>query len=391
MAVIYKLYILFQFLGLSSLAFSQSSRQPQATAKHQHKVGKVAIVLNLSESSHESNKVESIWIRRGMEMALERLGKGATDKKNPGTAFEFFDDQGTAEGAIAVASLISKRSDISLVVGGYSSLTAVPLATRLSKKPLIQVFAGAVEATPHPESQMSLVGTNEAQGKTMAAFAANSLGVLRVCQVIESDDGFSLAVLKGANEKLSSLNAETKVFMHLGHSDEQVAAALQQCYLWKARAIMVSGRTHAAKLILSQHLKLHPETPLIASDGWGDLKEIVSDSSTNQTLASKLSQVYVAYFWDAIPRSKLQIALDKRMVTAFGEPICTIVALGYDAIILANSVANKRIPTKSVRKFASSLSRDLTLLNPSAMPLRQTIFKLGADARLLSVQNGKQQ
>lgn len=335
-------------------------------------VKKVAVILNKTGENQDNSE----WMGRGIRVGMKRLNSIGQD-----LSLEYFDDKGTEKGALEVAKKINKRKDIALVIAGYSSKTAIPLAQKIPHLPMIDVFGSSMETVANKDNHLSLVSDNDGQGRLMATFLKNELKKTRPCLIIESDDGFSPEVQRGFESKQEKkLEA---VFSYNSRNKHELDNALKSCQKYKADILVHSGRTTSVRYLLEQHLLGNPEIPVLGSDGWGDFEKTISEKSA-KIMKEKNARINFTYFWNDQATTPAQESFVKTYDELFKDKSSdTISALAHDAVILAAGfLATDKASLAGYTQNAKPLM-PLALLGETKIqvPLKHRLYRLNYDKK----------
>lgn len=339
----------------------------------------IAVVLNQSGSF---GKAESIWMKNAIEHASDKM-RAYLNEHN--MKINYFDDEGSVPGAIKAAKLIQNLAAVKIVIFGYSSKTAIPLAQNLIGRNMISSFASSKQVLSNKELHVKLLLDNESQGNLLAQFSLMNLKKKNPCLIVEADDGFSQAIEVGFEKYLNQ--NELKFFKrvsYLSTSESEMIVALNQCYADHADVIVHSGRSVSAKTILNYHLKNNPSIPIVGSDGWGDFKIILSGKNRS-LLEQNNTPIYVAYYWNTVPSTQEQSNFLLEMKKKYGEPVGSFSAINYDAFILAVSflISNESSIVSFLRKKSKPLISPILLSDfHKKIPYLQKIYCLHPNASL---------
>lgn len=296
----------------------------------------INIVLNLSETP--TGQVESFWLKRYIEYSFKKL---KTIYPNNNISIRFLNDEGTIDGAIRIAQKLNNDPTATVVIGGYSSLTALPLAKTLKGKAFINIFSTANQTVTDATNQVRLIATNEAQGSLIANWSYHVLNKRNPCMVFEADDGFSPEIQAAIRSTYKNLGISLRAFSYSRSISATINSAQIRCYEGQPDIIIHSGISVSAKQILNFHLKqalINPShrIPILGSDGWGDVKLILSGE--NERLLRQVQiPVFLSYYWDSVPRNPVQKELWLYLKTSYNETAEPFTLLGHDAVMIAAS------------------------------------------------------
>lgn len=347
---------------------------------HKNNKPKIAIVLNLkSDITAESNyaTANSYWINQGLMLGIENIRK-----KYPDLDYEYFNDQGTIEGALDVAEKIKNRPEIQIVISGYSSKTSVPLAKKLKEHNLFNVFASAKDSIANTKKHGRLVSDNDHQGKKLLEFAIKGLNSKNPCFIYSLNDGFSLQVKRGITE--TEIGKKLPIFSYRNESLNEIEVAIKGCHQKKADIILHSGISTSARILLNFHSRQQKLIPVVGSDGWGDIPKVLSNQ-TIENMKLRGLKLYYLYYWDDQPRTANQKAIANQFRLKFKDSISSITALGYDAAIISADFikAKEANPKLSISEFLKNgaTSEDLVLFSKKRInaPLKMNAYEIRPD------------
>jgi branched-chain amino acid transport system substrate-binding protein len=264
--------------------------------------------------------------KEGVEIALDEIK--AKDGKIGGLTVKVVveDDRGQAEEAATVVQKLINQDQVVAVLGEVASsrsLAAGPICQQAGV-PMISPSSTNPRVTEVGDYIFRVCFLDDFQGRVMARFTAENLGLRQVAILKDVKSDYSVGLAQYYSEALQSMGGQIVVEQSFSAGDQDFRAQLTAIKAKSPQAIFLPIYYTEAGLIARQARELGITVPLLGSDGWESqqLLEIGGEALNNS---------YYSNHWalDA-PHPALQAFLERFQQKYNKEPDA-IAGLAYDA------------------------------------------------------------
>jgi branched-chain amino acid transport system substrate-binding protein len=236
------------------------------------------------------------------------------------------DDQGRAEEAATVVQKLVNQDRAIAVLGEVASsrsLAAAPIC-QAAGVPMITPSSTNPRVTQVGDFVFRMCFLDDFQGRAMARFTAENLGIKSVAVLKDVKSDYSVGLAQYFTDNFTALGGTVVVEQSYSAGDQDFRAQLTAIKARSPQAIVIPGYYTEAGLIGRQARELGITVPLIGGDGWESeqLLQIGGDA---------LNGCYYTNHWalDA-PDPRLQEFL-KKYRARYGKDPDAIGGLAYDA------------------------------------------------------------
>ena len=236
------------------------------------------------------------------------------------------DDQGRAEEAATVVQKLVNQDRAIAVLGEVASsrsLAAAPIC-QAAGVPMITPSSTNPRVTQVGDFIFRMCFLDDFQGKAMAKFTAENLGIKSVAVLKDVKSDYSVGLAQYFTDNFTALGGTVVVEQSYSAGDQDFRAQLTAIKARSPQAIVIPGYYTEAGLIGRQARELGITVPLIGGDGW-------ESEQLLQIGGEALNGCYYTNHWalDA-PDPRLQEFL-KKYRAKYGKDPDAIGGLAYDA------------------------------------------------------------
>jgi branched-chain amino acid transport system substrate-binding protein len=236
------------------------------------------------------------------------------------------DDQGRAEEAATVVQKLVNQDRAIAVLGEVASsrsLAAAPIC-QAAGVPMITPSSTNPRVTQVGDFTFRMCFLDDFQGKAMAKFTAENLGIKNVAVLKDVKSDYSVGLAQYFTDNFTALGGTVVVEQSYSAGDQDFRAQLTAIKARSPLAIVIPGYYTEAGLIGRQARELGITVPLIGGDGW-------ESEQLLQIGGEALNGCYYTNHWalDA-PDPRLQEFL-KKYRAKYGKDPDAIGGLAYDA------------------------------------------------------------
>jgi branched-chain amino acid transport system substrate-binding protein len=214
-----------------------------------------------------------ISTRDGSQMALDEINAagGVLGKK---IKLLVEDDQSKPEEASTVVTKLINQNHVVAMLGHVASshsLAAGPIC-QANKVPMISPSSTNPRVTQVGNFIFRVCFIDPFQGAVMAKFAADTLKVKKVAQLVDVRSDYSIGLQTFFRQKFKALGGEIVAEQSYSQGDSDFRAQLTQIKAVNPEAIYVPGYYTEVGTIARQARELGITVPLLGGDGWDSPK-----------------------------------------------------------------------------------------------------------------------
>ena len=273
--------------------------------------------------------VYGISVQNGALLALEEINEngGILGKT---LAINFLDEKGDPVEAVnAYNKLISEN--VVAILGDVTSKPTAAVAELAAKEgiPMLSATATAEAITTYGDNIFRTCFIDPVQGKTMAKFAADSLGATTAAMLVNSSDEYSTGIAQAFKAAAADFGIEIVAEEAYGASDKDFKAQLNNINAKNPDVILVPDYYMVDTLIATQAREIGYTNPILGADGWDGVMEVTDESNY-----AALNDVYFSNHY-SVHDTDPKVA---NFVNAFSEKYndmpTSFAALGYDSVYI---------------------------------------------------------
>lgn len=287
---------------------------------------------------------------QGVKLAAEEINAsgGVLGKK---IRLVIEDDQGKAEEAASTVTKLITRDNVIAIIGENSSnqsLAAAPIC-QSNKIPMISPSSTNPNVTKKGEYIFRVCFTDPYQGKALATFVRQNLGLTSAAILRDNKNDYSVGLAEVIREEFTRLGGKIVAEQSYSGGDNDFRPQLTAIKSSNPQVLFVPGFYTDAGQIALQARDLGISVPLVGGDGW--------DSPTVITIGGKA--VDGCYFSDHYFVGEERPAVQRfvgEINKRTGKNPDANSALGYDALyILTNAIkAAGSLDRKAIRDHIAS-------------------------------------
>lgn len=232
----------------------------------------------------------------------------------------------------AARSLINQDS-VHALVGPQYSQHAVPVGAIAERAgvPMVSPMSSSPATTADREYVFRIAFLDAAQGKVMAQFARDTLGLDRVAVIRSLTSPYSSDVADRFIEVFQELGGEVSESSFPGGGPEVVQGAFREVLRSNPQRIFLPLQTEEVSQILELMAREEIEVGLLGTDSW--------DAAILQELPAA-QDAYLSHQWMWTMEEAAAADFSRRYSQKYGAPPRSTAALSYDAVhILAEAAA----------------------------------------------------
>ncbi len=214
-----------------------------------------------------------ISTKNGSQMAFDEINKagGILGKK---VRLIVEDDQSKPEEAGTVVTKLINQDKVVAILGQVASthsLAAAPIC-QSNKIPMVSPSSTNPQVTQRGDYIFRVCFIDPFQGAVMAKFAANTLKVKKVAQLVDVRSDYSVGLQTFFREEFKRLGGEIVSEQKYSQGDSDFHAQLTQIKAVNPEAIYIPGYYTEVGTIARQARELGITVPLLGGDGWDSPK-----------------------------------------------------------------------------------------------------------------------
>ncbi|HHT35561.1 MAG TPA: ABC transporter substrate-binding protein [Firmicutes bacterium] len=281
-------------------------------------------------------------VRNAVEMGVEEINNagGINGQK---IALVISDDKGDATEAANIARYLIDREQVALIIGPVITpcvMSVAPIAQEAGV-PLMTPTGTGDSITAIGDYIFRAAYKDSLQGKVMARFAAENLGLKRVAIMYDIANDYSVGLMnafKNAFEELGGTIVSTQSYTT---GDRDFSAQLTSILLANPEGLYIPDYHSAVGPILLQANQFGINAVKLGVDGW--------DSPDLKTLsAGNHEGGYYVNHYSVLDTREATVEFTKKYTEKFGQEPDALAALGYDAVLIVKAALEQAGSTDPV-------------------------------------------
>ncbi len=322
-------FMLFSLVACGNSNNSETSKGEEATSGDTIKIGEIGPQTG-------EVAVYGLTTLQGIELAIKEINAagGVLDKKLELIAE---DDKADPSEAVTVYNRL-KNENVAAIIGSITSKPTDAVATNSTEDgiPIITPTGTMAAITEGKENVFRTCYIDPYQGKVLAAFAADKLGVKTAAVVRNTSDDYSNGVADAFIAKAKELGIEIVADEGYGANDVDFSAQLTNISQKNPELLLVPEYYEKDLLIAKQVKDLGMDVQIIGPDGWDGVLDIVNEDSLNC-----LEGVYFANHYAIDDKSEIVQNFVKNYHDEYDANPSAFAALGYDTVYLLKAAWEK--------------------------------------------------
>jgi branched-chain amino acid transport system substrate-binding protein len=300
-----------------------------------------------------SVSVYGIAATNGAKLAFAEINKagGILGKK---IDYTVLDEKGDVNEAINAYNKLADQTKVVAILGDVTSKPSISVAQQAAKvnMPMISATATALDVTKQGTNVFRACFIDPFQGKTMAAFAADSLKVTKVAIIYNSGDDYSVGLTDAFKAEAAARGLQVVASESYSPDDKDFKAQLTKIASASPEALFIPDYYNTVALIANQAKSIGLNVPLMGADGWDGVLTVAAPA-----------EVEGAYFCNHYSSEdqdpKVQGFLTSYKTT-YKTDANAFAALGYDAAYILAAAITKAGNTDSAAIVKALAETDYT-------------------------------
>lgn len=284
--------------------------------------------------------------RSGVELALDGALVGGRPVK-----VIYLDDQGRPEDARQAAQRLITKEKVRLILGAVESDTSLAVAdvAQRAQVPMLSPSSTLASLTQAGPFVFRACYTDEAQGRAMARFARENLGLTRLAILRAVSSEYSVELSNVFARELERLGGKVVIDEAYVTDDADPEEMLKRVAAARPEAIFIPGYYDEVSRIAPAARKIGLAVPLLGGDGWD------SDRLLEDAAAHVEGSYFSSHFHPEEPGAHVS-AFVAAYEKVLNETPDAIAALAYDAAKVALFALERAPPGGDGQALRTSLA-----------------------------------
>ena len=293
------------------------------------------------------------------------------------------DDQSKAEEAANVVTKLISQNNVVAVLGevpSSSSLAAAPIC-QANKTPMITPSSTNPEVTKKGDYIFRMCFLDDYQGRAMAGYIGNTLGLKRVAVLIDNKSDYSTGLAKFFSDAFVAGGGQIVATQSYAQGDSDFRSQLTAIKAANPQVIFVPGYYNDIGQIAIQARDLGMTMPLAGGDGWESPKLVEIGGKALE------GSFYSNHYFAGDPAPAVREFVQK-YEERYGAKPDSLAALGYDAArLLADAI--KRAGTTDGPKLREAIAQTKDFVGVTGtINLGPTRDPIGKKLVVVEIRNG---
>jgi len=334
MRLIHNLTIFMLLTALGNAMLGCAPEAPGATGKHTLVIG--SVLSKSGPAAAYGNDAD-----RGARLALKELRAQAD------LPFEIryisYDDRSDKTEAAKVARALIDADGVNAILGPAISPSALSVGKLAQERRIPVVATSATQdevtaSTTYDRTYVFRVCFNDSyQGKVLAQFARQDLGIRRVAVIYDNSLSYSIGLARTFREQFEARGGVVAYEENFSVTDSDFSALIDKVAAFPVDALFIAGWDENVGPMLKQAQNRWDNFILLGADGWVTHRLLeLAGGNTGTSFA-------LSHFINDDPSPRVQ-ALNRAYEAEYGELPTAFSVLGYDAMRLIVDAA-RRAPT----------------------------------------------
>ena len=304
-----------------------------------------------------------VSVKQGAEIAIAEINEAGGVKVGDVTyelRLSFEDDKADPENAIAAYNTLMDRN-INALMGTVTSGAALAIIDSTYEDNILQITPSASHAgvTKNPNA-FRVCFTDPLQGKMMAEFAVEELGLSKIAIIYNNEDDYSKGIMEAFVARVEEIDGEIVANESFVNDAVDFSSQLTKIKGTDAEIIFVPAYYQDAAYITTQAAQLDMDLPFIGADGWDGVLAQLTDASVAE------GAIFLSPFLSTDTNASIV-----KFVNAYSEKYNAtpdqFAAVGYDAVYAiaaameeAGSIENEDLIAAMTKINVKGLTGDLS-------------------------------
>lgn len=281
--------------------------------------------------------VYGITATNGVKLAIKEINEAGGVL---GKQIEYIveDEKGDVNEAVNAYNKLVNKDKVIAIIGDVTSKPTISVAQLAAKEtdpvPMVTATATALDVTKQGTNVFRACFTDPFQGKTMADFAAGSLGLTKVAVIYNSSDDYSVGLTEAFQAEAEAKGIEVVAVESYSKGDIDFKTQLGNIATAGPEALFVPDYYDNVAMIVNQAQEVGLDIPLLGADGWDGVVGAIDD-------ADKLEGFYFCNHYSTEDESETVQNFLTNYKAAYNEDATSFAALGYDAAYIMMDAIEK--------------------------------------------------